>query len=62
VNTHQKSNVDISHQYIITSAGEKMLALQRLLELHTDMRGVMFCRTRRETKDIAHKLGRSPAW
>ncbi len=56
VNTHQKSNVDISHQYIVTSAADKLLALQRLLDLHTDMRGVLFCRTRRETKDIALKL------
>jgi ATP-dependent RNA helicase DeaD len=57
INTEQKSNVDISHQYIVTKTANKLPALRRFLELQPDMRGIMFCRTRRETQEIAEKLG-----
>lgn len=57
INTEQKSNEDIAHQYIVTKTANKLPALRRFLEMQPDMRGIMFCRTRRETQDIAEKLG-----
>ncbi len=56
VNTKQKTNTDISHQYVVTKTGNKLSAIRRFLELYPAMRGVMFCRTKRETQEIANQL------
>ncbi len=56
VNSEEKSNKDIDHQYVITSSANKIPALRRFLELQPDMRGIMFCRTKRETQQIADQL------
>lgn len=56
VNTKQKTNVDISHQFVVTKTSNKMSAIKRFLELSPGMRGVMFCRTKRETQEIANEL------
>ncbi|MFY0606741.1 MAG: DEAD/DEAH box helicase [Cyclobacteriaceae bacterium] len=56
VNSEQKSNVDITHQFVTTKTGNKLAALKRFLDMQPDMRGIMFCRTRRETQEIADNL------
>jgi|TARA_Y100000114_G_C11763502_1_gene331405 ATP-dependent RNA helicase DeaD len=53
VNTHQKSNLDIAHQYAITKTANKLAAIRRFLDIQPDMRGIMFCRTKRETQEFA---------
>ncbi len=57
VNQEEKSNKDISHKYVMTKTANKFPALRRFLDLQPDMRGIMFCRTRRETQEIAEQLG-----
>ena len=52
VNTHQKSNLDIAHQYAITKTANKLAAIRRFLDIQPDMRGIMFCRTKRETQEF----------
>lgn len=56
VNTEQKSNLDISHQYVITKTSNKIAAIRRFLDIQPDMRGVMFCRTKRETQQFADEF------
>ncbi len=56
INTEQKSNEDITHQYIITKTGDKLAAVRRFLDIQPDIRGIMFCRTRRETQQITDDL------
>jgi len=56
INAEEKANKDISHKYVVTKAGNKIPALRRFLDLQPDMRGIMFCRTRRETQEIADEL------
>ncbi|WP_420316546.1 DEAD/DEAH box helicase [Ekhidna sp.] len=56
INSEEKSNKDITHQYVITKSANKIVALRRFLDIQPDMRGVMFCRTRRETQQIADDL------
>lgn len=56
VNHEEKSNKDIAHKFVITKTANKIPALRRFLDLQPDMRGVMFCRTRRETQQIADEL------
>ena len=57
VNTEEKSNKDISHKFITTKTSNKIPALRRFLDIQPDMRGIMFCRTKRETQQIADDLG-----
>lgn len=57
VNTEQKSNADISHKYVMTKGTNKIPALRRFLDIQPDMRGILFCRTKRETQEIADDLG-----
>lgn len=57
VNTESKTNTDITHQYIITKNDDKVTALRRFLDIQPDMKGIMFCRTKRETQEITDYLG-----
>ncbi len=45
----------IHHSYMI-KASDKYMALRRLIDINSDMYGIIFCRTRRETKEISDKL------
>lgn len=57
VNTESKTNTDITHQYIITKNDDKIVALRRFLDIQPEMKGIMFCRTKRETQEITDNLG-----
>ena len=57
VNTESKTNIDITHQYIITKNDDKVTALRRFLDIQPEMKGIMFCRTKRETQEITDTLG-----
>ncbi|NNF33187.1 MAG: DEAD/DEAH box helicase, partial [Saprospiraceae bacterium] len=57
VNTVEISNKDISHKYVVTTRANKIPALRRFLDIQPEMRGVMFCRTKWETQEIADNLG-----
>ena len=56
INAEEKSNKDISHQYVVTKTANKLVALRRFLDIQPEMRGIMFCRTKRETQQIADDL------
>lgn len=46
----------VSHEYYIVQAKDRFEALKRILDSLPDFYGILFCRTRRETQDIAEKL------
>lgn len=50
------SNADISHEYCVTTPSNSYQALRRIADINPDIYGIVFCRTRQETKDIADKL------
>ncbi len=56
VNTEEKSNKNISHQYVVTKSSNRLAAVRRFMEIQPEMRGIMFCRTKRETQQIADEL------
>lgn len=49
-------NQNIAHQYFVTKAKEKTDLLKRIIELEPDMRGIVFCRTKRDTQELAQQL------
>lgn len=54
-----KKNVgaeNVNHEYYLVSDRNRYPALKRIADVNPNIYGIVFCRTRRETKDIADKL------
>ena len=47
---------NIDHYYYLVNARDKYKALRRICDINPEIYGIIFCRTRRDTKDIANKL------
>lgn len=47
---------NVSHQYYIVSNRNRYLALKRIADINPAIYGIVFCRTRRETQEIADQL------
>ncbi|MFC2131616.1 DEAD/DEAH box helicase [Bacteroidota bacterium] len=47
---------NVKHDYYMVHAGDRYEALKRIADINPDIYGIVFCRTRRETKEIADKL------
>ena len=56
INSKELSNKNISHKYVITKLSNKVSAIRRFMDIQSDMRGVLFCRTKRETQEVADDL------
>lgn len=47
---------NVKHVYYMVHARDKYLALKRIADYYPSIYGIIFCRTRRETQEIADKL------
>ena len=47
---------NVKHIYYMVKAHDKYLALKRVADNNPDIYGIIFCRTRRETQEVADKL------
>ncbi|WKN40499.1 DEAD/DEAH box helicase [Tunicatimonas pelagia] len=47
----------VKHVYYMVNARDRYAALKRIADLYPEIYGIVFCRTRQETKDVAAKLG-----
>ncbi len=47
---------NLEHQYFVVHSKNKFKALKRIVDLRSDIYGIIFCRTRRDTQEIADKL------
>tara|TARA_R110002072_G_scaffold534_7_gene4144 strand:+ start:48771 stop:50363 length:1593 start_codon:yes stop_codon:yes gene_type:complete len=50
------SSANITQKYFIVDRRNRIEALSRLIEVENEMYGIVFCRTRQETKDVADAL------
>jgi len=54
---HKNAGSDtVKHHYYIVQASDRYLALKRIVDFYPDIYGIIFCRTRVETKEVAEKL------
>ena len=51
-----EGNSNIRHLYYMVHAKDKYLALKRIADYYPNIYGIIFCRTRKETQEIADKL------
>jgi ATP-dependent RNA helicase DeaD len=56
VGTKNSGAANVEHVYYLTSEKYKYAALKRIVDLNPDIYGIIFCRTRQETKEVAEKL------
>ena len=47
---------NVEHKYVTVHAHDRYDALRRLLDVNPDVYGIVFCRTRRDTQEVAAKL------
>ncbi len=47
---------NVEHQYYVVNAANKYEALKRIADINPDIYAIVFCRTRRDTKEVASKL------
>lgn len=50
------TSTDITHQYAVVHAKEKLPALKRIIDFNEDFFGIIFCTTRLETQEISDAL------
>ncbi len=51
-----EGSLNVKHVYYMVHARDKYLALKRIADYYPNIYGIIFCRTRRETQEIADKL------
>lgn len=56
VGTKNTGNANIEHEYYIVRAADKFAAFKRIVDFNPDIFGIVFCRTKIETQDIAEAL------
>jgi len=47
---------NVKHEYYVVNAKDRYLALKRVADVNPNIYGIVFCRTRQETKEVAEKL------
>ncbi len=56
VGSKNTGGADIEHHYYVVKSHDKYAALKRIADMHVDMYGIVFCRTRQETQKTAEQL------
>ena len=56
VGVRNSGTENVEHIYYISQARQRYLVLKRIVDLNPDIYGIVFCRTRQETKEVAEKL------
>ena len=56
IGTKNEGSKNVKHIYFMVHAKDKYLALKRIVDYYPQIYGIIFCRTRKETQEIADKL------
>ena len=56
VGSRNAGTENVEHIYYVSQARQRYLVLKRIVDLNPDIYGIVFCRTRQETKEVADKL------
>lgn len=56
VGNKNEGTENVRHIYYVSQARQRYMVLKRIVDLNPDVYGIVFCRTRQETKEVADKL------
>lgn len=56
IGVKNESTANVKHIYYMVNARDKYLTLKRIIDFYPNIYGIVFCRTKIETQDIADKL------
>lgn len=56
VGNRNSGSDNVSHIFYVSQAKQRYLVLKRIVDLNPDIYGIVFCRTRQETKEVADHL------
>jgi len=56
VGKKNSGNENVLHEYYMVHASDRYNALKRIADMNPDIYGIIFCRTRQETNEVAEKL------
>lgn len=56
IGNKNESTNQVDHHFYLAASKDRYNALRRIVDAHPDIYGMVFCRTRAETKDVADKL------
>ncbi|UZR97878.1 DEAD/DEAH box helicase [Chondrinema litorale] len=56
VSKKNTTSSNVNHVFYMVQAKDRYLALKRIADLQPDIYGIIFCRTRRECKEVSEKL------
>jgi ATP-dependent RNA helicase DeaD len=56
IGNKNESTANVKHVYYMVHAKDKYLALKRIADFYPNIYGIIFCRTRKDTQEIADKL------
>ncbi len=56
VGKRNEGNVNIEHQYYVVQSRDRYASLKRIVDFYPDIFGIVFCRTKAETQEVAEKL------
>lgn len=56
VNSGTSTNKDIEHQYAVVKISDKTEAIKRIMDVTPNMKGIIFCRTKRDTTALSDEL------
>jgi len=56
VGTKNSAADNVQHEYYIVKIKDRYSALKRIVDMHPNIYGIIFCRTRMETKEVADNL------
>ena len=56
IGTRNEGAQNVKHVYYMVNAKDKYVALKRIADYNPNIYGIIFCRTRRETQEIADSL------
>ena len=56
VGNKNEGSANVEHIYYVSQAKQRYMVLKRIVDLNPDIYGIVFCRTRMETKEVADRL------
>jgi ATP-dependent RNA helicase DeaD len=56
VGKRNEGNVNIEHVYYVVQSRDRYASLKRIVDFYPDIFGIVFCRTKAETQEVAEKL------